>query len=52
MKAWWRLSVALVALMLAVLILAAAMPLALRAGLAAVLALWTTALVYFVARRW
>ncbi len=52
MKAWWLLSVALVALMLAVLILGGDMPLALRAGLAALLALWTTALVYFVVGRW
>ena len=52
MKAWWLLSVVLVALMLAVLILGGDMPLALRAVSAVSGALWTTALVYFVVGRW
>ena len=48
-KAWWLLSMVLVALMLAVLILGGDMPLALRAVSGA---LWTMALVYFVVGRW
>ena len=51
MKVWWLLSVALVALMLAVLILGGDMPLALRTVSAVSVALWATALVYFVAGR-
>ncbi len=52
MKAWWLLSVALVTLALEVLILAGGMPSALRALSAVSVALWTTALVYFVVGRW
>ncbi len=52
MKVWWVLSVILVTLMLAVLILAGAMPLALRAVSAVSVVLWMTALVYFVVGRW
>ncbi len=43
---------ALVALMLAMLILAGAMPLALRAVSTVSVLLWTAALVYFVVRCW
>jgi hypothetical protein len=52
MKAWWLLSVVLVALMLEVLILAGAMTSALRAVSAFSVALGVAALVYFVVGRW
>ncbi len=52
MKAWWLLSVALVALVLEVSILAGDMPSALRALSAVSVALWTATLVYFVVGRW
>jgi hypothetical protein len=51
-RAWWLVSVALVALVLAALALDGPMPLALRAAWAALVLLWATALVYCVVRRW
>jgi len=51
-RAWWLVSVALVALVLAALALDGTMPLALRAAWAALVLLWATALVYCVVRRW
>ena len=52
MRAWWVLSVILVALMLAVLVLARSMPFVLRAASVVFVALWTIALLYFIVRRW
>ncbi len=52
MRAWWLLSVASVALMLAVLILDSILPVALRAVLAALVALGATSLVCCVVGRW
>ena len=52
MHVWWLLSAFLIALMLKVLILAGTMPSVLRAVSAVSVLLWTTALVYFVVRRW
>ena len=52
MRAWWLVSVALVALVLAALALDGPMPLALRAAWAALVLLWATALVCCVVRRW
>ncbi len=51
-RAWWLVSVALVALVLAALALNGPMPLALRAAWAALVLLWATALVYCDVRRW
>ena len=51
-RAWWLVSVALVALVLAALALNGPMPLALRAAWTALVLLWATALVYCVVRRW
>jgi hypothetical protein len=51
-RAWWLVSVASVAMMLAALILDSILPLALRAALAASVALGATALVCCVVGRW
>ncbi len=52
MRAWWLLSVALVALALAALVLSGPMPPALRTVFAALVVLGATALVCAVVRRW
>ena len=51
MRAWWLLSVLLIALILEVVILAGTMPPALRTVSAASVALWAAALVYFIVGR-